>query len=346
MQAGKRIRDVDSAAYIGNMHCIRSPTAAMQRARDPAARSRFSRYSRPTEQRLPFVFNSPHSGRSTRPTSSPPPGSSERAIRRSEDIFVDELFAPVVPFGAPLLRANFPRAWLDVNREPYELDPQMFAGALPPYANSARCGLPAGSARSPASSPRTRRSMPARSGRGGARADRARLQALSCRLGRLIAAHPSDVRHRRPDRLPFDAVVGARAAGRARADIVHRRPLWHELRAGTRRARLRLPDRLGYSVSRNKPYAGGYITEHYGRPGRGIHALQIEVNRALYMNERTLAERRASKRARGSRAASSILSQPPTAGLHPSPLARRVEPGRAERGRKEKGPLVTEAAQV
>jgi N-formylglutamate amidohydrolase len=46
--------------------------------------------------------------------------------------------------------------------------------------------------------------------------------------------------------------------------------------------------RLGYSVSRNKPYAGGFITEHYGQPGRGLHAVQIEINRSLYMDERTL----------------------------------------------------------
>ena len=45
---------------------------------------------------------------------------------------------------------------------------------------------------------------------------------------------------------------------------------------------------MGYTVAHNKPYAGGFITEHYGRPARGMHALQIEINRGLYMNERTL----------------------------------------------------------
>ena len=45
---------------------------------------------------------------------------------------------------------------------------------------------------------------------------------------------------------------------------------------------------MGYTVAHNKPYAGGFITEHYGRPARGLHALQIEINRGLYMNERTL----------------------------------------------------------
>ena len=51
--------------------------------------------------------------------------------------------------------------------------------------------------------------------------------------------------------------------------------------------------RLGYSVSRNKPYAGGFITEHYGQPARGLHAMQIEINRCLYMDERTLEKTRA-----------------------------------------------------
>jgi N-formylglutamate amidohydrolase len=46
--------------------------------------------------------------------------------------------------------------------------------------------------------------------------------------------------------------------------------------------------RFGYSVSRNKPYAGGFITEHYGQPARGLHAVQIEINRRLYMDELTL----------------------------------------------------------
>ena len=57
------------------------------------------------------------------------------AIRRSEDCFVDELFGGAVPLGAPLLAANFPRAYLDVNREPWELDPRMFAEPVPSFAN-------------------------------------------------------------------------------------------------------------------------------------------------------------------------------------------------------------------
>jgi N-formylglutamate amidohydrolase len=43
---------------------------------------------------------------------------------------------------------------------------------------------------------------------------------------------------------------------------------------------------LGYSIGRNKPYAGGFITEHYGNPASGLHTIQIELNRAIYMDER------------------------------------------------------------
>jgi len=77
----------------------------------------------PADQRVPFVFNSPHSGRQYSRTFLASSRLDERAIRRSEDAYVDDLFAHVVPLGAPLLRAHFPRAYLDVNREPYELDP-------------------------------------------------------------------------------------------------------------------------------------------------------------------------------------------------------------------------------
>ncbi|MBZ0230653.1 MAG: N-formylglutamate amidohydrolase, partial [Bauldia sp.] len=89
----------------------------------------------PSEQLVPLVFNSPHSGRFYPPAFLAASRLDERAIRRSEDSYIDELFLPAVAAGAPLLRANFPRAWLDVNREPYELDPKMFAGSLPTYAN-------------------------------------------------------------------------------------------------------------------------------------------------------------------------------------------------------------------
>ncbi len=78
---------------------------------------------RPMQQTAPFVFNSPHSGRVYPEPFLAMSRLDRNSIRRSEDHFVDELFAGVIQLGAPLLAAQFPRAWLDVNREPYELDP-------------------------------------------------------------------------------------------------------------------------------------------------------------------------------------------------------------------------------
>src|SRR5262245_46995006 len=88
------------------------------------------------EQRVPFVFNSPHSGNHYPERFLALTRLDGMAIRRSEDCFVDELFGAAVPLGAPLLAARFPRAYLDVNREPWELDPAMFADSLPAFVNS------------------------------------------------------------------------------------------------------------------------------------------------------------------------------------------------------------------
>src|SRR6187455_3536674 len=84
----------------------------------------------------PAVFNSPHSGRIYPPEFLIASRLDVAALRRSEDSFVDELFLDVVKRGHPLMRAHFPRCYVDVNREPYELDPRMFDGRLPSFANT------------------------------------------------------------------------------------------------------------------------------------------------------------------------------------------------------------------
>src|SRR5258708_30317793 len=90
----------------------------------------------PAEWRAPIIFNSPHSG-------SVYPGeflNASRidlgALRRSEDSYMDELIAGLSDRGFPTVRVNFPRSYVDVNREPYELDPRMFTGRLPSFANT------------------------------------------------------------------------------------------------------------------------------------------------------------------------------------------------------------------
>jgi N-formylglutamate amidohydrolase len=241
----------------------------------------------PAEWRGPLVFNSPHSG-CVYPTAFLTSSRLDMgALRRSEDTFVDELFQRVVPRGHPLMRAHFPRCYVDVNREPYELDPRMFEGRLPSFANT--------------------RSMRVAGGLGtvarvvgdaqeiyGERipVDDAlrRIEALykpyHRTLRRLITRVHRDFGaavlvdcHSMPsaagskdERPRSDLVLGDRYGTSCTAIIA-------DVVETTLRA-------LGYSVSRNKPYAGGFITEHYGNPAAGLHAVQLELNRALYMDER------------------------------------------------------------
>jgi N-formylglutamate amidohydrolase len=241
----------------------------------------------PSDWRGPIVFNSPHSG-SVYPRAFLANAQLELAtLRRSEDSFVDELFAGVVARGFPLMRAHFPRCYVDVNREPYELDPRMFDGRLPSFANT--------------------RSMRVAGGLG------------------TVARVVGDAHEIYDQRIPVDDAL-ARIEGlykpyhRALRRLItglhrdfgaavlidcHSMPSVAGSKDDRPRADFVLGDRygtscvpavaetveaslagFGYSVSRNKPYAGGFITEHYGNPSVGVHAIQLEVNRALYMDER------------------------------------------------------------
>src|SRR6476659_1158344 len=89
----------------------------------------------PRQWTRPAIFNSPHSGRAYPEDFLTASRLNPHALRKSEDCYIDELFAFVADLGAPLLHAHFPRAYLDVNREPYELDPRMFREDLPGFAN-------------------------------------------------------------------------------------------------------------------------------------------------------------------------------------------------------------------
>src|SRR5436190_19525372 len=84
----------------------------------------------PASQSVPFVFASPHSGRDYPSAFVAQSRLSALSLRRSEDAYVDELFAPVLAIGAPLIAANFPRAYVDANRNPAEIDTTMFDGEL------------------------------------------------------------------------------------------------------------------------------------------------------------------------------------------------------------------------
>ncbi|QFT30019.1 N-formylglutamate amidohydrolase [Labrenzia sp. THAF82] len=242
----------------------------------------------PADQRLPYVFNSPHSGRQYSQSFLASSRLDEKSIRRSEDAYVDDLFAHVVPMGAPLLRAHFPRAYLDVNREPYELDPKMFDGRLPSYANvrSIRVAGGLGTVARIVSENHEiyRHKLPVEEA---LRRVEEIYKPYHSTLRRLLAqthvtfgyavlidchSMPSSIKCQTTDSRP-DFILGDRYGTSCSSDLTE--------------YACTILRNLGYSVSRNKPYAGGFITEHYGRPASGLHALQIEINRGLYLNEAT-----------------------------------------------------------
>ena len=240
----------------------------------------------PVEQTVPFVFNSPHSGAYYPVEFLAAARLDKHAIRRSEDYLVDHLFSPVVTLGAPLMSAVYPRAYLDVNREPYELDPKMFAGRLPAYANVRSLRVAGGLGTIPrvVSDSAHIYKGPLTVEEGLQRIERI-YRPYHDTLRRLLAqthsafgyavlidchSMPSNIRGTQ-GRMRPDFVLGDRFGTSCMPELIERAA---EVLEG-----------FGYSVCRNKPYAGGFITEHYGRPGRGLHSLQIEINRGLYMDE-------------------------------------------------------------
>jgi N-formylglutamate amidohydrolase len=244
---------------------------------------------RPAVPLSPLVFCSPHSGRAYPRAFLAATRLAPLALRKSEDCFVDELLAPVVALGAPLIAARFPRAYVDANREPYELDPALFDERPPAFANTQSIRVTGGLGTIP------------------------RLVADSEEI--YAERLPLSVAFERIERLyhPFhQALAGLLQDTRAlfgRAVLIdcHSMPSASADQSAGQRPHFVLGDRFGvscdprltrfvrdrlmdfgYTVQLNRPYAGGFITEHYGKPAAGIEALQIEINRGLYLNEATL----------------------------------------------------------
>ena len=240
-------------------------------------------------QTLPFVYSSPHSGTAYLREFLALSKLDVRTLRRSEDAFVDELFDAAPALGAPLLRAEIPRSFLDLNREPLELDPEMFEDPLPVNANTTSHRVNGG------------------------------LGTIARIVSNGAEIYPGKLRYREAERRI--ALVYAPYHERLRGLIDQTRAQFgcaivvdcHSMPSiggpldqdsGRQRADIILGDRfgrscspllvstaerclrdLGYRVFRNNPYAGGFTTQHYGQPSDAVHALQIEINRALYMDE-------------------------------------------------------------
>jgi N-formylglutamate amidohydrolase len=241
----------------------------------------------PREQTIPLVLASPHSGVDYPPDLIAASRLDRLTLRRSEDSFVDEIFGEGPRLGAPLLRARFARAYLDANREAWELDPAMFEDRLPDYVNHGSPRVKAGLgtiARVVASG----EDIYARKLRF---ADAvARIERLYKPYHRALAQLLEGTRRRFGYYLLLDchSMPSAAERGRGRVDIVlgdcHGTSCAPEIVETAQRF---LASR-GYAVLRNSPYAGGFTTCHYGKPAEGGHALQIELNRGLYMDERLI----------------------------------------------------------
>lgn len=247
------------------------------------------RVTMPSLRTTSVVFASPHSGREYGWGFLRKTVLDSRTIRTSEDAFVDQLFAGVPEFGAPLLALHVPRAFVDVNRGPKELDPALIKGVEKaghnPRVTSGLGVIP-------------------RVVAGGRQIYRGKLSLAEAEarikthwepyhlrlaelmdtskqlFGQAILIDCHSMPHEAIDSLcrgraqKPEIVLGDRFGAAASSDIVD------EIEAAFRAE--------GLKVARNTPFAGAYTTQTYGRPARNRHAIQIEIDRALYMNERAI----------------------------------------------------------
>lgn len=243
------------------------------------------------KQRTPLVLASPHSGSTYPPDLLAATRLDPLSLRRSEDSYVDEIFAGASGLGAPLLKAHFARAYLDPNREPFELDPAMFEDALPDFVNrhSPRVRVGLGTIARVVASGEEIYARKLRYAEALQRIERL-YRPYHRALGQLVEA----TRNRFGfyllldcHSMPSTTLPPRGGLGRGRVDIVlgdcHGTSC-DPIVADT--AQRVLADK-GYAVVRNAPYAGGFTTTHYGKPSDGGHCLQIEIGRGLYMDERS-----------------------------------------------------------
>lgn len=250
---------------------------------------------RPARETVPLVFASPHSGRLYPPEFLAASRLDALTLRRSEDAFLDELYGLAPALGAPLIRANFPRSFVDPNREAYELDPAMFEDGLPAYANTTSPRVAAGLGTIPrvVSTGDDIYSGKLRFADAERRISacyvpyhEALRKLIDGAVERMSACLLVDCHSMPSVGGPMDSDPGSK-----RVDFVLGDCHGTSCDPAVTDAVERTLRGLGSTTTRNNPYAGGFTTRHYGRPREGVHALQIEINRALYMDERSIARR-------------------------------------------------------
>lgn len=240
----------------------------------------------------PLVFASPHSGRIYPEALLSASALDGHALRRSEDALVDELIEPAFARGVAGVLCRVARVYVDVNRDPWELDPAMYDGRLPAYARSQSARVAAGLG-----------SIARVVGEGQEVYARklsfaevkARIEAVHRPYHKALSGLLAEARKQFGlavlidwHSMPSAASRSEAQRGRARPDIVlgdrHGAACGRKLSQTVRGAL----EAMGYVVGMNTPYAGGYTTETYGRPHGGYHALQIEIDRSIYLDEAAL----------------------------------------------------------
>jgi len=247
------------------------------------------RLSEPGRRAGGVVFNSPHSGCDYPDELVRRSRLSMPALRASEDVMVDRLFSAAPQHGAPLLAATAPRAWVDLNRAPGELDPSLIEGIRPQGLNqrvAAGLGVIPRVVSEGAEIYRGRLSR--------AEAE-ARIRDIHMPYHAMLESLMAQARERCGMALLFDCHSMPSEALRAAPRVNGRVPeivLGDRFGASASRTLMAATqlafEAAGFTVARNAPFAGGYITQRYGRPSRGLHAIQIEIDRGLYLDQARL----------------------------------------------------------
>lgn len=248
------------------------------------------RLSLPTRQETPVVFASPHSGAAYLPDFLAQSVLNAVQIRSSEDAFVDQLLATAPQHGAALIAADVPRAYIDLNRAPDELDPAVIEGVeraphnprvssglgvIPRVVSGGRAIYRGKLPRTEAEARITRFWHPYH------RALRDLVETTHSCFGQAILIdchsmpHEALEHHSRPGRDLPDVVLGDRFGAAAAPWVMAAVETAFQAE--------------GFRVSRNTPFAGAFIAQSYGRPSAGRHVVQVEIDRALYMDENTIA---------------------------------------------------------
>lgn len=245
--------------------------------------------SLPQARTSAVLFDSPHSGRDYPPTFLRRALLDERVIRSSEDAFVDLLFDTAPDMGAPLLSARTPRAYVDLNRSAEELDPALIEGVrslphnprvasglgvIPRVVSNGRVIAPGKLSLAEATARLTDHWHPYHATLAVLMAEQRDLFGEAILIDCHSMPHEAIEGYMTSRGPRPEVILGDRFGASARADIVDQIEVAFA--------------RTGLQVARNAPFAGAFIAQHYGRPSRQQHVVQVEIDRALYMDERTI----------------------------------------------------------